>query len=114
MAVCPVCKVNSVKKRATWRGLLYCILCFPCGIYCCLKNRVWFCPLCTNEINYSDGREPSFSRDYRCYRSFKKVSNSDTTDNEEHGIPESQTTSCGRTVSGDSESTSSTIPVLKQ
>ncbi|VDO39121.1 unnamed protein product [Brugia timori] len=50
MAVCPVCKVDSVKKRLTLRGLLHGMLCFPCGIYCCMKSRVWFCPLCTNEV----------------------------------------------------------------
>uniref|UniRef100_A0A1I7VLM2 LITAF domain-containing protein n=1 Tax=Loa loa TaxID=7209 RepID=A0A1I7VLM2_LOALO len=84
MAVCPLCKVDSVKKRLTWRGLLHGILCFPCGIYCCMKSRVWFCPLCTNEVNYSDGREPSFGRDYRCYRSFEKVGHTVTGNDQEH------------------------------
>ncbi|KAM3719145.1 Brain protein [Dirofilaria immitis] len=104
MAVCPVCKVNSVKKRVTWRGLLNSVLCFPCGIYCCLESRVWFCPLCTNEINYSDGKEPSFNRDYRCYRSFGKIGDIDSRDNEECGTSRSQTTtSYIGTVSGGSE-----------
>ncbi|VBB26932.1 unnamed protein product [Acanthocheilonema viteae] len=115
MAICPVCKVDSVKKRLTWSGLLHGVLCFPCGIYCCIKSRVWFCPLCTNEVNYSDGRQPSFSRDYRCYRTFEKVGNIGANDGQEHSTPKSQTTtSCGRTISDGSESLNSTTPVLKQ
>ncbi|KAK6104252.1 hypothetical protein QQG55_15560 [Brugia pahangi] len=114
MAVCPVCKVDSVKKRLTWRGLLHGMLCFPCGIYCCMKSRVWFCPLCTNEVNYSNGREPSFGRDYRCYRSFKKVRQTNIRDDHEQSTPASRTTvSCGRTISGGSESINSTTLILK-
>uniref|UniRef100_A0A1I8EKB9 Brain protein I3 n=1 Tax=Wuchereria bancrofti TaxID=6293 RepID=A0A1I8EKB9_WUCBA len=93
MAVCPVCKVDSVKKRLTWRGLLHGMLCFPCGIYCCMKSRVWFCPLCTNE----------------------KVHQTNIRNDHEQSIPESRTTtSCGRTISGRSESINSTTLVLKQ
>ncbi|VDK74172.1 unnamed protein product [Litomosoides sigmodontis] len=99
MAVCPVCKVDSVRKRLTWSGLLHGILCFPCGIYCCVKSRVWFCPLCTNEVNYSDGRQPSFGRNYRCYKSFEKVGIG--INDQEHGAPKSQIiTSWAKTVSG--------------
>ncbi|CAG9537487.1 unnamed protein product [Cercopithifilaria johnstoni] len=111
MAVCPVCKIDSVKKRLTWSGLLRGVLCFPCGIYCCIKNRVWFCPLCTNEVNYSNGRQPSFDRDYRCYKSFENVDDTGTRGDP----PKIQTTKiCGRAISGGGESINSTTSVLTQ
>lgn len=54
MPNCPVCKVQSVKKQFTWKGLLYGVFCFPCGMYCCLKtNRQLYCPLCGCQVSIS-------------------------------------------------------------
>nr|CTP81319.1 Bm6065 [Brugia malayi] len=99
MAVCPVCKVDSVKKRLTLRGLLHGMLCFPCGIYCCMKSRVWFCPLCTNEVKVI----------------VRGISiRGGSKDDHEQSTPASRTTvSCGRTISGGSESINSTTLILK-
>ncbi|VDN01962.1 unnamed protein product [Thelazia callipaeda] len=83
MPLCPICKVYSVKKRFTWSGIIYAVICFPCGIYCCMNARVWFCPLCANEIDYSDGSELSLGQSYRCYRTFRKVADIDQRNNQE-------------------------------
>ncbi|KHN78952.1 hypothetical protein Tcan_09053 [Toxocara canis] len=72
MPKCPVCKVQSVKKQFTWKGLLYGVFCFPCGMYCCLKaNRQLYCPLCGCQVVYSTGESPLIGNRYRFYSSFR-------------------------------------------
>ncbi|MFH4975645.1 hypothetical protein AB6A40_002354 [Gnathostoma spinigerum] len=68
---CPLCKVRSVKKRFTCRGILYGIFCFPCGLYCCLNtNRQFFCPLCGFQVVYSDDGVPLIANKYHFYKKY--------------------------------------------
>ncbi|VDN60203.1 unnamed protein product [Dracunculus medinensis] len=63
--ICPNCKVDSIKKQFTWKGVLYGILCFPCGLYCCLKSyRQQYCPLCELPLSSS-----APLKQYRFYKS---------------------------------------------
>ncbi|KAF8361593.1 hypothetical protein PRIPAC_88516 [Pristionchus pacificus] len=48
--LCPDCAA-SVSRRYTWKGVLSAVLCFPCGIYCCLKTYARYqCSRCGCDI----------------------------------------------------------------
>ncbi|GMS83770.1 hypothetical protein PENTCL1PPCAC_5945, partial [Pristionchus entomophagus] len=46
---CPDCGVGTA-KRFTWKGVFLALICFPCGIFCCLYNTIDVCPECGCEI----------------------------------------------------------------
>ncbi|VDP33756.1 unnamed protein product [Heligmosomoides polygyrus] len=47
---CPDCQSRTVRWRNTLTGVLWAVLCFPCGIYCCLKRRQQHCSQCDCDV----------------------------------------------------------------
>ncbi|KAI1713780.1 brain protein I3 [Ditylenchus destructor] len=70
MAFCPVCK-QQVEEKFTWRGILWAIFCFPCGMFCCFRRTRLRCPHCGFELIVSNGGVPSVARAYKSYGQFK-------------------------------------------
>uniref|UniRef100_A0AC34F7P9 Membrane protein BRI3 n=1 Tax=Panagrolaimus sp. ES5 TaxID=591445 RepID=A0AC34F7P9_9BILA len=67
---CPVCKTQLVEKF-TWRGILLAILCFPCGILCCLRKRKLRCQSCDHEVYIVNGSVPKVVKSFGQYTNFK-------------------------------------------
>ncbi|EYC13148.1 hypothetical protein Y032_0045g1294 [Ancylostoma ceylanicum] len=70
---CPDCQSRTVHWRNTLSGLLCGILCFPCGIYCCLRRRQQHCSKCDCDVIKST-RLPvnTFGYAFRGYQSIDK------------------------------------------
>uniref|UniRef100_A0A915CYT5 Membrane protein BRI3 n=1 Tax=Ditylenchus dipsaci TaxID=166011 RepID=A0A915CYT5_9BILA len=70
MKECPVCH-KPLKEKFTWRGILWAIFCFPCGMFCCFRRRTLRCKTCDFEVIISDGSIPRVARAYKSYNLFK-------------------------------------------
>ncbi|CAD6195673.1 unnamed protein product [Caenorhabditis auriculariae] len=72
--ICPSCGKPQLKRRFDWRAILYAILCFPCGIYCCLRRRSRYCRGCHCDVIQS-GERPigqGLGYQYRHYQTTHK------------------------------------------
>ncbi|CAP33825.1 Protein CBG15628 [Caenorhabditis briggsae] len=47
---CPACHEKRVKSRFSWRAILWAIFCFPCGFYCCLRRKTYYCTHCQCDV----------------------------------------------------------------
>ncbi|VDL64116.1 unnamed protein product [Nippostrongylus brasiliensis] len=63
---CPDCRVATVQWRNTLSGLLYAVLCFPCGIYCCLQRRQLHCTRCDCDVSAAIRSEIHLPSGYFC------------------------------------------------
>uniref|UniRef100_A0AC34RRD0 Membrane protein BRI3 n=1 Tax=Panagrolaimus sp. JU765 TaxID=591449 RepID=A0AC34RRD0_9BILA len=68
--ICPVCK-NPLKEKFDWKGILFAILCFPCGIFCCIRRRRLRCKQCEHEVYIADGSIPTIVSAYKEFGNFK-------------------------------------------
>ncbi|KAL7076384.1 hypothetical protein ACQ4LE_004297 [Meloidogyne hapla] len=78
--ICPQCR-RSLRGQFTFRGLLWGILCFPCGLFCCFRRRRMHCSSCENEVVISTGSFPVLAHRYKDYRSSLWQFPSSTTSN---------------------------------
>uniref|UniRef100_A0A1I7WXD7 Brain protein I3 n=1 Tax=Heterorhabditis bacteriophora TaxID=37862 RepID=A0A1I7WXD7_HETBA len=68
MSNCPDCDKQTVRWRYTLRGILYAVLLFPCGIYCCLKKKQQYCPQCKCDVvKYQETPVNGFGYSYHNY-----------------------------------------------
>uniref|UniRef100_A0AC35FUD6 Membrane protein BRI3 n=1 Tax=Panagrolaimus sp. PS1159 TaxID=55785 RepID=A0AC35FUD6_9BILA len=67
---CPVCKTQLVEKF-TWKGILMAILCFPCGIFCCMRRRKLRCQHCDHEVYIVEDTVPKVVKSFKYYTNFK-------------------------------------------
>ncbi|EFP12123.1 hypothetical protein CRE_03338 [Caenorhabditis remanei] len=75
---CPACHEKRVKSRFSWRAILWAIFCFPCGIYCCLRRKTYYCSQCECDVvKRTETRQiaprgsQSLGYNYRLYESTK-------------------------------------------
>lgn len=92
--LCPDCH-RQLQEKFTWRGILYAIFCFPCGIFFCYRKRRLQCPSCNYEVIISDGSVPTIAQAYKHYKEFKwefstKKKDESTTDKTEPATDSTQ------------------------
>ena len=47
---CPTCHEGFLNDKYTPCGYVWCILCFPCGIICCMETKKRLCSRCRAEF----------------------------------------------------------------
>ncbi|CAL2041857.1 unnamed protein product [Caenorhabditis brenneri] len=75
---CPACHQKKVQSRYSWRAILYAIFCFPCGFWCCLRRKTYYCTECQCDVvKRTETRQilplgsESLGYNYRLYESTK-------------------------------------------
>uniref|UniRef100_A0A914HDR7 Membrane protein BRI3 n=1 Tax=Globodera rostochiensis TaxID=31243 RepID=A0A914HDR7_GLORO len=67
---CPACR-RALRRRYTLRGLLWAMLCFPCGMFCCMRRQRRRCSACNSDVVISDGGVPTVAHGFQSFAESK-------------------------------------------